>query len=254
MGTGAITGYVDIAQLALYVFWAFFAGLIYYLQRESKREGYPMVTERNTLSEGALPIPKPKAYLRLNGDISYAPNKKDKIVELAATPTAGFPGAPLEPTGNPMLDGIGPGAYANRSDLPEYHYDGNTVIVPLRLADDFSVAKQDADPRGLPVVGDDGVVGGTVSDLWVDRCDMMIRYYEVSVPVSGGTRSVLLPVPFCRVGKTQIKVRSLMGRHFAQVPGTKSPDQVTLLEEDKIAAYYAAGTLYADPKRAEALL
>ncbi|MFN9102251.1 MAG: photosynthetic reaction center subunit H, partial [Betaproteobacteria bacterium] len=29
MGTGAITGYVDVAQLVLYVFWIFFAGLIY---------------------------------------------------------------------------------------------------------------------------------------------------------------------------------------------------------------------------------
>ena len=42
MGTGAITQYVDVAQLVLYVFWAFFAGLIYYLARENHREGYPM--------------------------------------------------------------------------------------------------------------------------------------------------------------------------------------------------------------------
>ena len=34
MQTGAITGYIDVAQIALYVFWVFFAGLIYYLQRE----------------------------------------------------------------------------------------------------------------------------------------------------------------------------------------------------------------------------
>ena len=254
MGTGAITGYVDVAQLTLYAFWVFFAGLIYYLQRESKREGYPMISERNTLVQGALPIPKPKAFLRLNGDISYAPHDKDKIELLASKPTAGFPGAPNEPTGNPMLDGIGPGAYANRADLPEYHYDGTAVIAPMRVASDFSVAMQDRDPRGLPVVGADGVVGGTVSDIWVDRSEMYIRYYEVSVPVEGGTRSVLLPIPFAKVGLTRIMVRSVMGRHFAQVPGTKSPDQVTLLEEDKIAAFYAAGTLYADPTRTEALL
>ena len=46
MGTGAITGYVDVAQLVLYAFWAFFFALIFWLQRESKREGYPMVSER----------------------------------------------------------------------------------------------------------------------------------------------------------------------------------------------------------------
>ena len=31
MGTGAITQNIDIAQLVLYAFWIFFAGLIYYL-------------------------------------------------------------------------------------------------------------------------------------------------------------------------------------------------------------------------------
>ena len=39
MGTGAITQYVDVAQIVLYMFWAFFAGLIYYLVREGHREG-----------------------------------------------------------------------------------------------------------------------------------------------------------------------------------------------------------------------
>jgi photosynthetic reaction center H subunit len=46
METGAITQYVDVAQLVLYVFWAFFAGLIYYLLRENHREGYPMDSGR----------------------------------------------------------------------------------------------------------------------------------------------------------------------------------------------------------------
>jgi photosynthetic reaction center H subunit len=38
------------------------------------------------------------------------------------------------------------------------------------------------------------------------------------------------------------------------VPSTRDPDKVTLLEEEKIAAYYAAGTLYATPGRTESLL
>jgi len=37
MGTGAITGYIDVAQIVLYLFWIFFFGLVYYLQMESKR-------------------------------------------------------------------------------------------------------------------------------------------------------------------------------------------------------------------------
>ena len=41
---------------------------------------------------------------------------------------------------------------------------------------------------------------------------------------------------------------------FAQVPGTRNPDAVTLLEEDKIMAYYGGGVLYATAARQEPLL
>ena len=47
MATGAITGYIDVAQVVLYAFWIFFAGLIFYLRREDKREGYPLVSDRS---------------------------------------------------------------------------------------------------------------------------------------------------------------------------------------------------------------
>ena len=45
MPTGAITGYVDVAQLVLYAFFLFFAGLVFYLRREDRREGYPLENE-----------------------------------------------------------------------------------------------------------------------------------------------------------------------------------------------------------------
>jgi photosynthetic reaction center H subunit len=45
-----------------------------------------------------------------------------------------------------------------------------------------------------------------------------------------------------------------MARHFAQVPATRKPDEVTFLEEDRISAFYGGGTLYAEPKRSEPLL
>jgi photosynthetic reaction center H subunit len=48
-------------------------------------------------------------------------------------------------------------------------------------------------------------------------------------------------------------VASLYAAQFAGVPGTRDPQQVTMLEEEKIMAYYGAGLLYADPKRAEPL-
>ena len=49
-------------------------------------------------------------------------------------------------------------------------------------------------------------------------------------------------------------MRAILGQQFADVPGTRSADQVTLLEEDKIMAYYGGGTLYADPSRLEPLI
>jgi photosynthetic reaction center H subunit len=45
-----------------------------------------------------------------------------------------------------------------------------------------------------------------------------------------------------------------MSTQFANVPRIRSTDQITLLEEERIAAYYGAGTLYAHPNRQEPLL
>ena len=54
--------------------------------------------------------------------------------------------------------------------------------------------------------------------------------------------------------KDAIKVKSILGNQFALVPGLKSQDQITLLEEEKIMAYYGGGTLYATPERQEPLI
>ena len=69
MQTGAITNYIDVAQLVLYAFWIFFAGLIFYLRREDKREGYPLISERSgsITVQGFPPIPKPKTFLLAHG-------------------------------------------------------------------------------------------------------------------------------------------------------------------------------------------
>ena len=258
MGTGAITQYVDVAQLVLYAFWIFFFGLIYYLQRESKREGYPMHTDRPGRSTvpGLLPMPPVKTYRLAHGGEVQAPHERDAVPPtLAAIPTAAFPGAPLTPTGsNPMLDCIGPGSYAKRVDKPELNHSGDILIVPLRRAPALSVAVQDADPRGMPVVGDDGVVGGTVSDIWVDQAEMVVRYLEVDVPKAAQGPQVLLPMNFARIRNGRVHVRSVLGHQLAAVPRTKHPDQVTSLEEDKIMGYYGGGTLYATPERQETLL
>jgi photosynthetic reaction center H subunit len=54
--------YIDGAQITLYAFWIFFAGLIYYLRREDKREGYPLDSPQGP-REGWPAVPPTKTYL-----------------------------------------------------------------------------------------------------------------------------------------------------------------------------------------------
>ena len=250
MPTGAITEYIDVAQLALYAFWIFFAGLIYYLRREDKREGYPLESDRSgsVMVQGWPPMPQPKTFLLRDGSIRVAPSGARNSASIAAVPSGNWPGAPLEPTGNPMKDGVGPAAYADRPDVPDRTVDNQIKIVPLRVATDYHVEARDPDPRGMTVVGDDGVVGGTVRDVWVDRSETILRYLEVEV---AGSRRVLLPVNFTKIssGRGKVRVTAILGSQFADAPGLQSPDQVTLREEDRIAAYFASGHLYAKASR-----
>ena len=261
--TGAVTSEIDVAQIVLYAFWFFFAGLILYLRREDKREGYPLAADpserpQRGRARGFLPaVPTPKVFKLPHGGTQTAP-REDNEPELRAEPTAPWPGAPLEPTGNPMLDGVGPAAYALRSEAPDLTMHGEPKIAPMRLASDFVVESRDPDPRGMPVIGADKEVAGTVADIWVDRAEHLIRYLEVEVAASEGTRRVMLPMTFASIDRwawrKSVKVESIMARHFADVPALQNPDQITMREEDRICAYYAGGHLYAEPRRQEPMI
>jgi photosynthetic reaction center H subunit len=251
MHKGAFTSYIDVAQILLYAFWIFFAGVIYYIRREDKREGYPLKSDRSDhiVVQGFPAMPSPKTFLLPHGGSVQKPSREVDKREIKARPVAPWPGAPLEPTGNPMLDAVGPASYAERTDTPDLTLEGTPKIVPLRVAHDFSVSSKDPDPRGVPVVGGDGKVGGVVSDVWVDRSEPQVRYLEVAV--SGSGRRVLLPIAFAIVDDAgrAVWVNSIMSHQFAGVPGLANADQVTLREEDRISAYYAGGTLYGTPSR-----
>jgi photosynthetic reaction center H subunit len=265
MGTGAITQYIDVAQLALYGFWLFFFGLVGYLHRENKREGYPIVDSHNAAYTGGdlFGMPAPKTYIMPHGQgTRTAPKPEAESYELKAEQLVAGPGFPLEPTGNPMKDGVGPAAWAIRPELPDLTHDSGTPrIVPMRVASDWIVESRDPDPRGRPIYGVDGVQGGTVTDLWVDLSEPIVRYIEIEVPVPGGeeaesgVRRVMMPMTFARVKNNgDVHAKSVCGSHFADAPSTANPDFVTLQEEDKIAAYYGGGHLYALPERTEPLL
>lgn len=254
--SGGITSSIDLAEVLFTLFWVFFVILILYLHRESKREGYPLESDRKGVKVQGFPaIPEPKEYLLAHGGTQVSP-REEPLQSVAAEPAAPHPGAPLVPTGNPMVDGVGPAAYAQRSDTPDLTLHGKPRVVPMRVDDDFSVDAKDVDPRGMSVAGADGKSVGSVSDLWVDRAEPQIYYLEVALDAEHGGRSALVPFGFASINKGagRIDVNAIYSHQFADVPALKSPDQITLLEEDKICGYFAGGTLYADASRQEPII
>ena len=251
MGTGAITAIVDVAQLVLYAFWIFFFGLVYYLVRENHREGYPMDGERGVV-EGWPSTPPAKTYRLADGRSVDVPRAEAPHAVVGAAPLHAWSGAPLEPIGDPMTAGVGPGAWTARPDEPDLDHHGLPKIVPLAIEPSYGVSERDPDPRGMTLYDAAGSRAGVVRDLWLDRGEMLFRYLEAEVPLAGGgARRVLVPMPFARVEPDGVMVRALLAPQFAAVPALARPDRVTLLEEERIGAYYGAGTLYAEPRRAE---
>ena len=63
---GAV-GNLDVAQIVLYAFWLFFFGLLFYLRREDRREGYPLESEAEPglKARDVIWIPRPKTFLPL---------------------------------------------------------------------------------------------------------------------------------------------------------------------------------------------
>jgi photosynthetic reaction center H subunit len=245
---------MDVAQVVLYAFWVFFAGLIYWLRQEDRREGYPLETDnpRRVAGIGGIGIvPAPKTFLLPEGGTYEAPSLRRDDREILADRTAASSGSPIEPQGDPMLSGVGPASYAQRADHPELTRDGSDAIVPMRVATGYSVSAG-PDPRGFEVVATDGKVAGKVTDIWVDRAEAFARYLEVELSSdAGGEGTRLVPVPMLRVSakNRRVDVSAIRAAHFGKVPVLKEADRVTVLEEERISAFYAGGRLYAEPKR-----
>lgn len=256
--SSGLTSSIDLAEILFTLFWLFFAALVFYIRREDKREGYPLESDRSgsVTVQGFPSIPSPKEFRLAHGGTQTAPREEAPAGEIAAQPAAPHPGAPLVPTGDPMLDGVGVAAWANRSDTPDLTLHGTPRFVPMRSQPEYKVDARDPDPRGMPVLGADGEEAGTVTDLWVDLSEPVVTYLEV---VLGGTeagRHVMVPFNFATLDKKrgQVRVDAIYAKQFANIPALKSPDQITLLEEDRICAYFGGGLLYADERRSEPLV
>lgn len=241
-------GDFDLASLAIWLFWGFFAFLVYYLQTESMREGFPLEKEDGTPSsnQGAFALPKAKTF-RLphgRGEVTM-PDGKREARDVALARTSATDGFPHVATGDPMRDGVGPASWAPRRDVPELDGHGHNKIVPMALADGFMVSAG-RDPRGLPVQAGDLEVVGRVSDMWVDAPEQLVRYLEIDLN-TGGKR--LVPMPLANIHADRVRVNALTSDLFAAIPTTRSTSEVTLLEEDKISGYVGGGWLYAADKR-----
>jgi len=104
----------------------------------------------------------------------------------------------------------------------------------------------------MKVIACDDLAAGIVADLWIDRTECCIRFVEVALP-DPLARHVLVPWELTQVKLNArggvIKVVSVTAALFKTAPVTAKPDIVTAREEDQIAAYFAAGHLYATPDR-----
>jgi len=253
MVRGAL-GHLDVAQIVLYTFWLFFTGLVFWLRQEDRREGYPLESEgvpQFNKDRGFLLIPRPKIFRLSNGDVIEAPRFDEAQTPYSAEKTEPWPGAPIAPKGDPMLAGVGPGAYNLRPDKPYNALNGEDLVQPLRKAKHFRLSPEGGNPIGLTVVGGDNNVAGKIKDVWVDISEAVLRYYEVEL--ADGAGYIIVPVYFADVSfsKRRVVVKALLAEQFAKAPRLANPDRITMLEEDKLSAYVAAGTLYSTAERVE---
>jgi photosynthetic reaction center H subunit len=256
MQIGSLGGNFDVAEVVLATFVLFFVGLVIYIQRESNREGFPLVSdEGKRLNSGSLfGIPKPKLYRLPNGKELWLPRAEPQEILPSHEGSTAFGGA-MTPVGNMLLSGLGAAAYARRSDVPDsIFFDGTARIVPLRADERYSIALEGPDPRGFAVAGADRVVAGRVVEIWIDRSETVARYLEIALTPAFGGRTVLAPMTMVDVQDGLVVVESIIAAQFGYVPGIKSPNEISALEEDQITAYYAAGTLFATPARSEPFL
>ena len=114
----------DLASAAIWLFWIFFALLIIYIQRENMREGYPMENDDGTAApnQGMYPVPDPKTFKLPHGrgEVSV-PNANGENRKVALKQTSQANGYPLEPTGDPMKDGVGPASWVARRAVSYTH-------------------------------------------------------------------------------------------------------------------------------------
>jgi len=257
MNDPILAGGLDIAELCFYIFALFFFGLIVYLRQQDRIEGYPK--EHDDRDGAIAPSLGPATYsptrrFRLPFDRGYAVVPRRGVEPpFLARRTDGFSGAPYAPIGDPLVDGVGPAAWAERARWPDLDMEGRLRIVPIGDDPHFAISPRDPALIGWPVVAADGKVAGTVTDVWVDRSDRLIRYLTIAT-VAGPT--VLAPMAMATVSRRRgtVTIDAVSAHQFARAPVPETPGQITRYEEERVQAYFGGGYLYGLPGRTEPLL
>lgn len=260
MNAAYIVGTLDVAQLAVILFFGFFVALVFYLNRESRREGYPLEDEVTGAVEASSSLfdGEKKTFQLPHGRGTYVPEDSPRDdVNVPAVQAFAAGGAPWVPTGDAMKDGMGPAAFANRSKYPDLTFDGRPRIVPIANSHELIVSPNDPQLIGWPVKAADGAIAGKVSDIWVDQAEHLIRYLEVET-TSG--KKVLAPMMVAAVQSKGffddkpelVEIDAITAAQFEDVPTLETAGVITRYEEDRIQAYFGGGYLYATPERSEA--
>ncbi|WP_374942211.1 photosynthetic reaction center subunit H [Sphingomonas sp.] len=252
-----LTPGIDVALLVFWAFVAFLVALVFYLRREDRREGYPLedvLSGRVDTPGGPLSTASPKSFLLPFGHgVVTAPTTGRDPFDIAARRTERFAGAPHVPTGDPLVDGIGPAAWADRAKRPDLDMEGHPRIVPLSAAPEYGIARGDSDLAGWPVIAADKAVAGTVVELWIDKADRLVRYLAVALENGGST--VLAPMMMATVdrGRRRVVIDAITAAQFTRAPRIDAADSITLYEEDRVQGYFGGGYLYATADRQEPL-
>ena len=239
------------------MFFIFFVGLVIYLQRENMREGYPLVDEDGTPRRrgrclAAALRTRSSSLPHGRGEMAVPSGQNIDRTDLGHWPATNAAGGfPFDPTGDPMVDGVGPGILGAAATMcpsstgtghPEDRSD-----VGDRAASTF---RGGSDPRGMPVVSGDDVIVGMIIDMWIDEPEQLVRYLEISLEPEHRRRQAAradddgadLSEPGPGHARSTANISQACRR-------PRRRREVTKLEEDKIMAYYGGGLLYADATR-----
>ena len=267
MNAAYIVGTFDVAELAFLLFFAFFIALVFYLNKESRREGYPLEDEvtGKVENDGRIFDGAKKSFPLPHGRGTYVPEDVARDdVNVAGVQAFGGAGAPWVPSGDAMADGMGPAAWANRAKYPDLTFDGRPRIVPIADSHEMIVSPNDPQLIGWPVIGADKKEVGKVSDIWVDQAEHIIRYLEVETTTG---KKVLAPMMVASVHGNSlldallpiiedkakfVEIDAITAAQFENVPALETPGIITRYEEDRVQAYYGGGYMYATPERSEA--